>query len=161
MNSSFTGTQRSAWNIRGWYIAQKYVLWNKDYINLVFAGTKFLIYSCNWRCSYGNDFASSDWNRISLPYFTFDPRASIRVAAPCFHVPSCWRAIRTSIEGHRIGAIPGSHLSTSPTGYWTRRPLGPLIIPTGNWKGGRVQHVSQQLTVIVTSLISLHCGLVL
>ena len=27
--------------------AQKYVLWNKDYMNLVFAGTKFLIYSCN------------------------------------------------------------------------------------------------------------------
>lgn len=102
-------------------------------------------------------------NRIFISYFTFYPRASIRVAIPRLHVPSYWGAIRPSIEWHRVGAIPGSHLSTTATSYWTRRPLGPFIIPTGNCKR-MLQHVSQQLIescVIGTPLISLQCGLVL
>ena len=119
--------------------------------------------SISWICPCAKVFTCCHWIWNSISYSTFDPRASLRVAIPRFHVPSHWGAIRASIERYRIGAIPGSHLSTTPTGHWTRRPLGPFIIPTRNCKEV-LHYVSKQQIesrFIVVSLISLQLGMVL
>ncbi len=67
-------------------------------------------------------------------YFTYDPWACLRIALSRFHVPSYWGAISSSIEWYRVGAVSGSHLTTTPTGDWAGRPLCPFIISTRNYK---------------------------